>query len=576
MKKILFLILALTSIMPIFAQNKGKTVTQTAVKFDSVQAIKYMEGPDTIINFREARGLIKPVNDSLTSLKNSLGYETVSRTIYISNNGSDSNDGTTMGTAFATLSKAFSTVKNNINQGVIITMQLDSGTYNITDVFGRLSKFNGSGTIAFNGLMRATPITVATQSASSLWTKINTYNESSSFTLTKSALKGLFAGTDLATMYPIIDNTTDSIEKINYSNQCTSIYTPKSFLVSTGNNTSNYSFKIQILFSLMGLNFSNTKMTFLGYPYLEIKNCIIDNEASLSFGSPGRFYLGRNCLNTISITLYPNVSTSGITYNYFKPFNTVIASNMARININGICAAYSNYFEAPHAQMSNCIGIFLNYNGGISENSSFTIGGKNLNFVIRLNSGNLTGQLQRSNSYLFLDSVNYIERVYDVGSRGINSIFNKKTILNSKGIVTSPLTDYISVPSVMNLYDYNGGIIAYVIGIHYPPIETKLSSTCTYNASTTIPIASTTYNSAVEIKYSLTRGSSTYFGTFTIIPGTTPVYENTYFPGDSNLGVTMTAVQDATTTTQTNWVITVDNTSTNNATIQYNVSRTMK
>lgn len=516
---------------------------------------------------------VRVLKNNLNTLVSSTGIETVNRTIYVDATKSDSNDGTTAATAFATITKALSTIKSTVNS--TITVNIAAGTYSLTqDIFSLLTRFNGNGGISLTGtLSNISSISLASNTDGSHYRTISTYGGISP-NLTANVLMYDFLNTG-STYYPIIGNTATQVKYYSSSmnESFTQVYSIGTLLNITQTGTLNSYFDVRLKINLtnLNINYVNNNICNVYYPYLTIKNCILTlGTLNLAYSSP---VINYSILKVNKLQLTGSIS-AGVSYNVLYPLSS---ATTYRIYLNGGTFPYNfqqNYIENLPSQRSTVGAISVAYCKYPKTSSGF-ISCKNTSYVVNF-SGNETDLSPFENEKLYVDSVNSIYSCSVSSYYKNRLILSRSNIYDSKtGVVsTYPYSIYNS-DFVSKIYDPFGTNLFFK-GEYFQPIEQSLSSTCTYNSSITIPIASTTYNSQVEISYTVLRGTNSYSGKLTIVPGTSLWYKNEVFGDGNTYGITMVPQYDATKTTQINWVITSSSLDTNTTTINYNVNRIMK
>lgn len=518
--------------------------------------------------------------------------ETANRTIYVETTGSDTTgNGLTVGTAFATLYKAITTIKPQI-YNCKITIQLGIGAfvydaacdlalYKIQHLYGGTT-FTITPLITIQGLF--TLYRTGTFTIDS--TDKNKHNVSDLNVYTTNELKNKFAFATGSIYIPINSNTSTYI-----SDPCIAITTlSNTYDLSTTLSVTSAIIASSVLQYLRIDTLSNTSLV-IGMQ--SNTTTYITNKTSVCILSC-MIYSSLNVLRFINIeSCELSISSSIVDVSYaagtsrfgilnyranaakFVDFQYIILRNLSTANASRNGSGIYTYFynatgfsgygiiiENVYTAFNLSASCVLNGSGnniiGVTVNNAYAIycseepaqsGYKSLSI--------------RQNNKLALNSVDYLFHLPYNSAIIANNVNYSGTILGlfSPGTVNKKMIDL----SIGQIIKVNG---------FYQEYETGKINTLTYNTVTNIAIGDKTQNESIVINYTLSRGTNRQQGKIQILEGglASPLISEDY-QNTADLGVTFDAAYDGVLTTQINLACTVNNQEINNATLKYNIER---
>lgn len=474
--------------------------------------------------------------------------EWVSRTIYVSmpndpqTPGSDVTGNGTSLLPFATILKALQTVKSSIKNGAIITFQLDSGSFNygfkeyaILNSIKVLSGVDGSFT--FKGQLarvEAYPnsLTLA-QDANDRW-KFTCSN----YTFTPNSLIDYGLSNSInGPAAPIESNTTNVIKSLAFATSWNILYRYNTHIIPT--TTTTYS-------SIFDFDKTSPQYT------VDFQNMVIDLQSTY------QYYLGNirtwgvliKTSNNSALRVFGN-KTVYLGYTSFLKNMTAAGQNALFGAISGNVIFYSTLIKNTNT---------IRYGIGVKTPKSNGLGGGGNNlWIVGFTSAisDYTYHADMSFDLLKVSNCTNLVEQYSATSYGAVNLTSSKIIVDSvdyllftkANLFTCTLIAYNNTGNV-RLSLFNPSSVAKdLVSIHkgtdvywpntYPEIQQKITFTLANNSTDSISIADKSYNRAIELKYTITRGSDYRTGTLKVLnTGTSLLFD----PGDyietSDIGVT--------------------------------------
>ena len=518
--------------------------------------------------------------------------ETVARTIYVETTGSDTTgDGLSVGTAFATLYKAITTIKPQI-YNCTVTIQLGTGTFTYDTAcdkaLGAIELLYGNTTTAnipqIKILGTLTLYRTGTFSADA--TDKNKHNVADANIYTVNELKNkftLFTGTFYI---PINSNTASYI-----SDPCIASATlTNTYDLSTTLTTSVANITASVYFSYLIIDPTSGNSLQIGVisssiinecrPSVIIYGCHIKSNSSTLRNIIVEI-ADFSLMGSIIDVNYTGTSTSYAALSFrgnsvkFLDFQYCILRNLSTANASRNGSGIHTY----HYTSNGFIGyglIIENVYAAITIHAACTLGGSgsaiqgvtinNAYAIYHVNEASLQSYKMcsiRQNQAYTLNNVDYIFHLPYDSAIVANNVNYFGTVLGlfSPGTVSKKMVDL----SIGRFISVNG---------FYAEYDTGHSNTLNYNAVTNIAIGDKTQNESIVINYSLSRGTNKQQGKIQILEGglVSPLISEDY-QNTADLGVTFDAAYDGVLTNQINLVCTVNNQEANNATIKYNIER---
>jgi hypothetical protein len=449
--------------------------------------------------------------------------EWVSRTIYVSKPTDPQTPGSDVtGTGgslapFATILKALKTVKRTIMSPAVITLQLDSGSFDYgnaeANVINSINNLSGDNSLIITGQIARVstyPVLTLVQDGSD-----KTKFTCSNYTFTTNELQGLCLSNSANSLVAGIEsNTSTVIYSIAYNNTANYIVRLNSTLNSTG--VGGFQLK-QNAASGISTGFWNVKINLDPIPGLyymsglQVRGSIINalTTSSLNIQTQSNRYV-----NWMYVIYNRNISADNkiciSSLGEFYMYNVLIKnSNAARYGVGAIKASY---LIGSELWVSGFKTAFSNY----SEDTY----SQNLDYLKVSNCTELYEQttygLRNSNIYasiLYLDNVDYL-----ILTRYANLPLKMSfpTVYNSPNLgifhSSSVCKDIVNPTKGTQIY----------FPVSYPENEQAVSISLANNATDSIFIGNKSYNRTIELKANITRGTNYQYKRITILnSGTT-------------------------------------------------------
>ncbi len=462
--------------------------------------------------------------------------EWVSRTIYVSmptdpqTPGSDvTGDGTAL-LPFATINKALNSIKNTLFAGIII--QLDSGTFNFSvkdklKIIELTPNYNyKTGIITIKGTIGLYSENLTITNPSPFIIKCT------SPTFTTNELNDMFMYNSASPniLYPIESNISDTIftSAVTSHNDVGVYYTNVNF---TDNNILlNFPYPNMLTITRIKANFSTTSYIF----GTAITTCLLTNPQTTNYSfimgySTGAYSKFKVRSNSATIA---NLVMNSCDFNYCTVYNygtrkTVGTGISLRDNstlfsngiISGFLTAVDYIADLLIIFKAGAQASFFKENTNILSNASNTSAG------ISFNTNTLCSY---KNNYLIYNQNAtspvrfYVKTLYHYGATVITN-YNPSSAI--KCFTNLELGTFISIPNTYSEY------------------QQKQSVTLADNSTDSIPIADLTYNRAIELKYTIQRGTNYRTGTCKILnTGTVYLFDPGDFIESADVGVTLDGV----------------------------------
>ncbi len=486
--------------------------------------------------------------------------ETVDRTIYIdSSNGSDSNDGSSEGTAFATLLKGVQDIKTQVNSGVTVTIQLLAGEYTLdVDVASELNNKNVYGILNINGTL--SEYGSYTFSSNSVPFRTNVDEA-----LTENEVRGKLVGIDLFFNGEYI-----------YTNIC---YNNSDYIVASS-IFSSYMDKIYTKESVLNVDIS--------FEEFDIKNLKFE-FLDISFTDNFLLYNGQKIqyLNfTNSSFIYPSTASEinniVFTFYYVKNIHSLLCEcknsdaqayfQFEIYNEQDVLGAYKEGSQADRAFIVKETNPFPQYL--FIDNYQYAFYGsymvqfqyvymRNLNAMIvaRVIGGNYYANRQaeivfENVDYLIKEMVYNYQFVFEVDTTASSAIYGRPT---------NWFSDY-------NTYIDGARRIQGLPGV-YPEEDLRNSTSLTADSSTQLTIGHKEQNRSMIIDYVLERGEIGEEGELRILNKNNNLYTSqNYLNTGESIGVSFELQYDSS-LIELNCL--VDDSSTTDVSIYYDIYRKM-
>jgi hypothetical protein len=439
--------------------------------------------------------------------------EWINRTIYVSmptdpqTPGSDVDGLGTIVAPYATILKAINSIKQSIKYNAIITIQLDSGSFN----YGapEANAINSIKILSLaDGALNIKGQYYTMQGYPSLSLTQDTYDKTkftcSNYTFTTNEVQGYcISNSTYSQIAPIESNTTNVIYSLAASTLNTYITRLNTTLniIPPGTST-NYIFSFNKITSPSGVEFRAMK---------------------INISTQGSYYMSNFRLNGTIITI-----ANSNNCNLRVPFNGFAAMWYTQVNVNATADNHFCVFGYGELYVYYCLikntNVTRYLNGAfdmpnISGSNLWVSGFKSairatskdaytsgLYFLKVSNCTNIFENSTSSNYKLFMNvTALYIDNVdYFIYSRysAINASIIFQNVYNNLNLGL-----FNSSSLSRDLVNPQKGTQIYFPG-SYPEIQEKISSTLANNSTDSISIGQKDYNRSIEIKYNITRGTS--------------------------------------------------------------------
>lgn len=497
--------------------------------------------------------------------------ESVDRTIYVdASTGSDSNDGTSSGSAFASLEKAIFDIKNTVNNDVTITLDLAAGDYTLTsDSINYLSGLNWYGNIYVSGKMEEAASVSVSKGSDDLKTNLD------SSTWTKNQYQGYFV--EGFFKRPIVYNSTDYF----YTTLNNNVGDPVSIVRSSVNITT----ENNTLFNISNSGLDTAHSGFIGKSKFDFESVNIYFD-TLSSNTDILFYS-----NTISFHYVKfEKQTDGHNLRiYTDSFNTKFCIFYVYTpNDKIIC-----YLRGSVADYSPMIGsAFIN----IGSSKAVAGIGVEVNMVDlkRIAFYNYTQcffiknatMVFQDNLFINCDSVIAGVEAFSLSVLGGLYLKNVNYLVKERGYyykISAATGKNINFPieTPTNWFDTYTSYIdgeRQILGLPdvYPERESNLFKTLINDATTNFIIGTKTQSRTIDLSYALIRGTKYQKGNLGILNDGSDLYltesyqNNAVMTEEGYLGIDFSVSFDARDNIELN--CTVDN-SVNDASMNYNIDR---
>ncbi len=491
------------------SQQQNDTLSLSGnTRFGKIQYITGMTGgynSKTITDVSFVTGLTTTLQNEILALSaQTNGVETVSRTIYITTGGSDSSGDGSIGNPYASFLKAIQSIKPIINDSIIITIDVGSGTYTvdfnaIQEHYRNLVFLPNSGLIV-SGKYRnvVTGITMTSSGGTIPFVyKIN------GATFTPNEHNGRWLYASASSFYPIAYNTTTNVNTTVYATGGIAIVENTVNFNVTGSGyiklNTDYPSNNSNSLEFDNINFSyGGSISILSNNYIDIKWCKF-TATSVA--------INKECVRVNLWGCYLYLSSTGLNYGcrQFQLRRTVIVKSGT---LGGVG------ITAP----SNEVTIGLLTDGGVYL-YNFSTGLQIRDSVVPARTGTAAFVFDNCTSAIaFSNNVNiYISNPCYVYNTVTNLLNNYETLVGNYHV---DILSYFGTPT--NLLSAGALVNGYVnisknSTINLPGIYSeylgKTSATLANNSSGSIQVGDITQNKSVFIKYTITRSTSVEQGT---------------------------------------------------------------
>jgi hypothetical protein len=459
------------------------------------------------------------------------GAETVNRTIYVATTGNDDTGDGSVGSPYLTIGKALSTIKKNINQGIVITISIGTGIFDLTlnDITKLIQlqqasyvRILGTLTLVESGFSMGAvdPQDAFTHNVSGGNTGTWTTNQWRYYFLKSGSL-----------YYPITNNTTTTLS-IAGTVTGTEIYEAQTTLNVVSSVTMTILTEIEINFENLKIVLPAYSLNFHSIRRITFINCYFSGTSAISF-------MRNNCQWSLQYC-----SFNGLTVNLETPANAVYKNCYHNKNTNGFIVKLQSVmnmylgftdcvYENPNTGANACCISFTqsNFNSVVVASLKFI----NSNIAIKYAGG---ANVRQYNNNLILNTVNYLF----LKQSGISDNEAISLIYKYANIYGTPVIRWF----YDNMYEFVNPVTGrniQISGLIYPEIEQNLSATLTNNATTNVIVGNKLQNKSITIEYTLTRGTGYRKGRFDIInDGTTLYMSPDNFITNGDAGVSGSAV----------------------------------
>lgn len=496
-------------------------------------------------------------------------HETVSRSIYVAATGSDTTGDGTVGAPFLTISKALSTVKKIIEDGVLITISIGAGTFAFSNADAvTVASIYGDGELIFEGNLTLikSGFTIGATDPVDPFKRTVSGGDTATWLTDEFQFKFIKQGT---TYFPISHNSTTWLSVAS----AITLNTAEIYQVNTIINWNTEQFTCRV---------SDTR-----FRYLEFN--ITYSGSTLYFNTVGsqltitvsKYYAATQKQIQASAFAYVTAQTC-CTENvgWIGAAQSLMAINASYMKVNSSSSAYVAAGESLLNGISAC--IFENPNTGSSAACI------DLRARLRLTSGNIkfhnsnVGILMRTGAELDLQTFTTA-----IVFSSCNYLLRKVSVFTdySKAIVT--LTTYYGAPATRWSYDTlyeminpTTGRYLFIKNIFYPEFETNLATTLLNGVSTDIIVGSKLQNRSIFLDYEIARGSDYACGTVKITHNGTTIamQQDTQLSADTSTPISTVGCTFAVAFSGNNIVLrcTLTDTTPNlNAVLRYNAARTL-
>ncbi|HLP86815.1 MAG TPA: hypothetical protein VK153_03000 [Candidatus Paceibacterota bacterium] len=431
--------------------------------------------------------------------------ESVSRTIYVSATGNDDTGDGSATLPYLTIGKALSTIKKTINSGVIITISLGAGTFDISAsdlvVLSSFRSIGGPETITFLGTMVQVDsgFTMGSADANDPLTYTVSGGNTSSWSTNQWKFFMLWDGVHYC---PITHNTTTTLS-VTYPSTGTSIYENQTII-----NISSLVIEINIsvYFERVRINFTNSISIYSNGKLFKIGECYLYSTGkSISIVEESMYDMGYTAVNSLNFLFFSGAMLKNFEalYLYYNGNIRLISS----ININ-FSVFRNTVLENPNTGANACC---IDNFGDLTNTTLVT------NYYFKFVNSNVCFRIPPKGIYINPKTSN---KIIIVNS---NYFIRKQSTSDTNYepmIFSFAYSNIYGTPAVRWFYDQmyefvnpTSGRNIQITGIIYPEFENNLKYTWNNNTSGSVTVGTTVQNLTVKVTYSISRNSVVERGT---------------------------------------------------------------